>query len=247
MGDCHRTYHTVIALTLAFVLVTRGASAQAAGRLSGVVTNAISGGPVADALITARGSSDSARSDAQGWYALEGVLPGLVKVTAQVIGYVPITTPYYSVRPDSTTHVDFKLAPLSVQLDTLQVLGRRQGRRWDHGSQIITRERLPTRGDILDGLKGVVAGLQITGRDDAIAVKVRGSNASVLFVVNGVVVKPPLTFYIDAAEVDCVEVRRGYRAAQEFRPGFGGQIYSGVILIWTRGSNARRPRGCVRS
>lgn len=244
MGDCRSTYYTVIALTLAFVLVTRGASAQAAGRVSGVVTNAISGAPVASVLITASGSSDSTRSDAQGSYALEGILPGLVKVTAQVIGYVPITTPYYSVRPDSTTHVDFKLAPLTVQLDTLQVLGRRQGRRWDHGSQIITQQQLPTRGDILNGLKGVVAGLQITGRDDGTSVRARGSRASVLFVINGVVVKPPLTFYIDAAEVDCVEVRRGYRAAAEFRPGIGGQMYSGVVLIWTRGSNARRPRGC---
>jgi hypothetical protein len=66
----------------------------------------------------------------------------------------------------------------------------------------------------------------------------------VLYVVNGSVITPPLQFYIDAADVDCVEVRRGYRAAQEFRRDILGPIYSGVVLIWTRGSTEPKPAQC---
>lgn len=246
MGDYRRTYHTLVALALAMPVAARGASAQAPGRIAGLVTDAISGAPVANARVTVRGLPDTTMTDAGGWYTLEDVLPGLVKVRAQGIGYVPITTPYYSLMPDSTRYVDFKLAPFTVQLDTLHVTGARPERRWVHGSQLITREQLRTPGSILDALRGVVAGVQITGRHDGTRVKARSSRSDMLYVIDGIVVRPPLTFYIDTRDVDCVEIRRGYRAVAEYKPSPVGEPYSGLILIWTRGSSSRRPAGCFK-
>ena len=64
---------------------------------------------------------------------------------------------------------------------------------------------------------------------------------------SALVVRPPLVFYIDVAEVECVEVRKGFMAAQEFNPSLATQTYSGVILIWTRGSLGNKPQGCTGS
>jgi hypothetical protein len=242
IGDYRRTYHALVALALAMPLAARGASAQAPGTITGVVTNAISGAPVANARVTVRGFPDTAMTDGEGWYTLEGVVPGLVKVYAQSIGYVPIMTPYYSVMPNSTRYVDFKLAPLVVQLDTLRITGARPGR--GRGSEVITREQLPSQGSILDALRGAVAGLRVTGRHDGTRVKARSSRSDMLYVIDGIVVRPPLTFHIDAQDVDCVEIRRGYRAVSEYKASLNSEPYSGVILIWTRGSIDRRPAEC---
>lgn len=219
-------------------------SAQNPGEIRGVVTDALSGAPLAGVVVTIVGSDLIATTDGEGAYALP-VPPGLIKVSAQVIGFVPITTPYYSVRPDSTVAVDFRLAPISVALDPVEVTGQR-GQRSEVGigAQVLTPEQLPKRGNILDALTGVVPGLSTTGRRDDTAVRARGSMRQVLYVVNGVVITPPLTFYIDASEVECVEVRRGYHAAAEFRHSLSGETYSGVILIWTTGSNAPKPGSC---
>lgn len=247
MAHSRSTYLGCVAVALAWLLTPPAAHAQASGTIAGVVTNAISGEPVANALVTASGCPDTARTDAEGSYTLATVPPGLVKVHAQIIGYLPITTPYYSVLPDSTTYVDFKLAPLTVWLDTLLITGERPSRTWAHGSQVVTKEQLPARGDILEALKGVVPGVEVSGRGENMRVISRQSHASMLFVVNGTVVRPPLTFYIDTQDVECVEVRRGYRAVGEFRPSLNAETYSGVILIWTRGSAGRKPPGCSQA
>ena len=115
------------------------------------------------------------------------------------------------------------------------------------GAQILTPKDLPGRGNILSALQGVVPGLQASGRREDAGVRARQSHASMLFVVDGTVITPPLTFYIDTQDVECVEVRRGYRASQEFRPSINGQTYSGVILIWTKGGLAPKPRECQPS
>ncbi len=82
------------------------------------------------------------------------------------------------------------------------------------------------------------------GRGDASGYSIRGG-ADVLWVIDGRVVEPPLTFRIGTHEVECVEVRRGQRAALEFRRSINSVRYSGVILVWTKGSTGRKPRQCL--
>lgn len=230
----------------ALLAVAPPLSAQTPGSIRGIATDALTGAPVAEVQITVSGSDVSAVTDAQGAYFIAEVPPGLVKVSAQIIGYVPITTPYYSIKPDATTEVDFRLAPLSIELDPVEVVGERYERAEYHmGAQVIRADQLPARGDILNALDQVVAGLDTRGRRLA-RIRARGSRHEVLFVIDGVTITPPLTFYIDAADVECVEVRRGYHAAAEFRRGLDSEPYSGVILIWTKGSHAPMPRRCLR-
>lgn len=217
---------------------------QAQGRIQGVVTNAVTGGPVAGAEIVVIGSEIVATTDDEGQYTIEGVPPGLVRLRAQIVGYVPITTPYNTIKPDTTTTIHFRLAPLLVELDTLEVTGESPAEPWHFGGRVLTKEQLPARGDLLTAISSIVAGMRTTGRRHEQQISARGSFRQMLFVVDGTVIEPPLQFYIDAADVQCVEVRRGYRAAMEFRRTILEEAYSGVILIWTKGSTGRKPPEC---
>lgn len=235
------------AVTTAVALIVTAATlpAQEAGAIRGVVVDAITGAPLGGVGITVVGSELAAETDAEGSYQLRGIPPGLVKVSAQLIGYVPITTPWYSIRPGATTQIDFKLAPLTVTLDPVEVEGERYSRAENHmGARVITKDQLPRRGSILDALSSIVAGIQTTGRNDGQRTRARGSEREMMFVIDGVAITPPLTFYVDVRDVECVEVRRGYHAAAEFRRNIVGEAYSGVILIWTRGTNQPMPPSC---
>jgi len=240
-------FSTVLTLAVAGTLGAPHISAQSGATVTGTVLDAVTGKPVPNVGITVLGSDLTTTSGSDGTYTLTGVPPGLVKVKAQIIGFHPITTPYYNLKPGGAESVNFKIAPLQVRLAAVEIVGERpEERQWAFGSNILTPEQLPNQGSVLEALNGTVAGLRMYGDKDGEGVAFRGSTRPALYVIDGVVVTPPLTFYIDVNEVECVEVRSGYRASQEFRPSISGATYSGVILIWTRGSIATRPRECAR-
>jgi len=220
--------------------------AQRPGTIAGRVRDAITGDPVQHVTIGVVGSTLSVETSDDGTYELAGIPPGLVRIEATMLGYIAITTPYYTVLPDSTTTADFRLAPVAFTLEPVEVIGEREVEESNFGSTVLTPERLPARGDLLNALQGSVAGLRVGGDRRNPRTYVRGSNAEVLYVIDGTVFTPPLTISIDVRDVECVEVRRGYQAALEFAPpGLHREAYSGVILIWTRGSVGRKPEGCT--
>ncbi len=240
-----RALSSLAVLAALTLLNVQHLSAQTPATISGIVIDAITREPVANVAITILGSDITATSNSDGTYTLIGVPPGLIKVKAQTIGFHPITTPYYNIKPGGTEAVNFTLAPLTVALDPVEVIGERpEERQWAFGSNIMRSDQLPTQGSVLEALSGTVAGLDFYGDKDTEGVSARNSMRPMLFVIDGVVVRPPIQFYIDVNEVECVEVRKGFRASQEFRPSIIGETYSGVILIWTRGSAAPRPREC---
>jgi hypothetical protein len=201
---------------------------------------------IVDAVVAVLGSNISVGTDEAGTYSIDSVVPGLVRLKAQLLGYVPITTDYYSVMPDTSIQVDFKLAPVAYELDAVEVTAEEPGRRWSRqqGARLLTAEQLPERGNILDALQGVVSGVRVRGRREDTRVVVRGAEADVLYVLDGTALRPPLTFYIDASEVDCVEIRKGFSAVLEFKPPGTGDTYAGVVLIFTEGYIGDRPPGC---
>jgi hypothetical protein len=219
--------------------------AQRSGTVRGMVLDAGTGGPVHLALVMIVGRGLHDTTDAEGRYEIRGVPPGPVMVSARRIGYQPLASPSYTLLSDSVLLVHFEMTPQPVDLEGVEVRGNPPEHRAAIGAKILRREDLPGRGNVLDALQGVVAGVQTTGRRDETRLRIRGSHAEALYVIDGTVVTPPLTFYVDSQDVQCVEVRRGYRAAQEFRPSITGQLYSGVILIWTRGSIAPQPKECT--
>ncbi len=237
----------VAAVGAASLAQPRDLSAQSKGRLSGRITDAITGDPIPDVVVSVVGSSLTVGTDDSGEYQIDSVMPGLVRLHAQILGYVPITTDYYTVLPESTVPVDFKLAPLAYEVEGVEVTARSPEREWRRvqGAMVLTKEDLPQRGDILSAIHGLVPSVRVRGRRDDTRLVVRGAEADVLYVVDGHVLRPPLQFYISAAEVDCVEIRRGYRAVTEYKPSIVGEAYAGVVLIWTRGAIGPRPKECL--
>ena len=237
---------SVLSLAAAAFLMAPELASQNPTTVSGAVIDAVTGKPVPNVALTIFGSDITTTSRSDGSYTLTDVPPGLVKVKAQIIGFHPITTPYYNLKPGGSQAVNFKLAPLQVTLTPVEIIGERpETRQWAFGSNILRREQLPNQGSILDALNGTVAGLTNYGTKDDQGVSLRNSGRPMLYVLDGVVITPPIQFYIDVNDVECVEVRKGYRAAQEYRPSINGPMYSGVLLIWTRGSIANRPRECA--
>ncbi len=224
------------------------AYAQQTGRITGQVSDAISGDPVADVMVAVLGSTIAVGTDGEGRYSIDSVVPGLIRLRAQLLGFVPITTDYYSVLPDTNVEVNFKLAPIAYELESVEVTAENPSRRWQHqqGAQLVTAEQLPKRGNILDALQGVVPGVRSQGRHEDTRLVIRGAQADVLYVLDGQALRPPLTFYVDAGDVDCVEVRKGFSAVMEFKPPGNNDTYAGVVLIFTKGYIGDRPRGCSR-
>lgn len=247
MSSGNLILHTTLAIGLLLGANPGDVGAQRKGRISGTVTDAISGDPIADVTVSVHGSDLNIGTDAEGRFLLDSVLPGLVKLRAQMLGYVPITTDYYTVLPDSTIPVSFKLAPLAYEVDGVEVTGLSPEREWrrEQSAHVLTKEDLPQQGNILNALQGVVPGVRVSGRHEDTRLSVRGAATDVLYVVDGQVLRPPLQFYIGASEVECVEVRRGYRAVMEYKPSIVGETYSGVVLIWTNGSLGPKPRECM--
>jgi hypothetical protein len=218
--------------------------AQRAGGVRGVVVDAVTRAPLPQAVVTIAGRPYSAVTDDQGAYRIDAIVPGQVRLTARKLGFQSSTTSFHTVTAGAVVIVDFKLAPLAVDLEPVAVEAEPSRRRAAIGSQVLRGEDLP-RGDILTALQGTVPSLRTSGRRDDTRVRIRQSSSEVLYVIDGTVITPPLMFSIDTREVECVEVRRGYRAAQEFRPSINSEAYSGVVLIWTRGSREPKPRECA--
>jgi hypothetical protein len=239
-------YATALAV-LALSASGSGTAAQNMGRISGMITDAISGDPIPDVTVFVVGTDFLVGTDDAGRFEIDSVLPGLVKLKAQILGYVPITTDYYTVLPDSTMPVSFRLAPLAYEMEGVEVTGRSPEREWTphQGGQVLTKEQLPQQGDILNALHGLVPGVRTRGRREETRLVVRGAQADVLYVVDGQVMRPPLQFYIPASQVECVEVRKGYRAVSEYKPSIVGETYGGVVLIWTKGAIGARPSQCM--
>lgn len=243
----HPAFLLIVAAGVVSLAQPLDVDAQSKGRVSGRITDAITGDPIPDVVVAVVGSALTVGTDDSGEYLIDSVMPGLVKLQAQILGYVPITTDYYTVLPDSTVPIDFKLAPLAYELEGVEVTGRSPEREWRRvqGAMVLTKEDLPQRGDILSAIHGLVPSVRVRGRRDDTRLVVRGAEADVLYVVDGHVIRPPLQFYISAAEVECVEIRRGYRAVTEYKPSIVGETYAGVVLIWTRGAIGPRPKECL--
>lgn len=236
------------ALGFPLALVVSGSAplqAQRAGSVRGVVLDAATRAPLQQVLVTIVGRPYSATTDATGAYRIDAVVPGQVRLTARRLGFHASTTSFHAVEPGAAIVVDFTLFPVAVDLEAVEVEAEPSVRRAAIGAQVLKGKDLP-RGDILTALQGTVPSLRTSGRRDDTRMRMRHSSSEVLYVIDGTVITPPLMFSIDSRDVDCVEVRPGYRAAQEFRPSINSEAYSGVVLIWTRGSRAPRPRECLQ-
>lgn len=96
------------------------AAAQATGVVTGTVTDASTGRPIAGAQVFQSGTTRAAVTDQQGRYRLPNVPAGRAELRASYPGYAQGTRAV-TVAAGATVTVDFALQPSAVELDVLVV------------------------------------------------------------------------------------------------------------------------------
>ena len=116
---------TGLALLLAGVLAT-AASAGTVGKIYGVVKDAGTGEPIANAAVIIVRTTMGASTGADGYYFILNVAAGTYDVQAQVIGYKPLLIQNVLVAPDFTTELNFRLEQtVAATLDAVKVEAQR--------------------------------------------------------------------------------------------------------------------------
>lgn len=115
-------------VTTLMLLLVLGVTPAAGQTLYGRVTDAVSGEPVALAALTivaeSRRDSTTVLSDSLGGYAVRVLGAGRYVLRASRIGYETASTSPFELLGSELTLMDIKLAPIGVELDPIQVVGR---------------------------------------------------------------------------------------------------------------------------
>ncbi len=182
---------------LGLALLPGHAQAQSTGRITGTVTDAGSGQPLAAATVTVAGTSLSTATDAQGRYTLAGVPAGSRSVSAARLGYgTGQRTVTVAAGADATAN--FSLSSSVLLLDEVVVVGYGEQERRDVTGSVASvntaaLEDVPVQ-SLDQMLQGTVAGVQVTQASSApgggISIRVRGSSSisgssEPLYVIDG--------------------------------------------------------------
>ncbi len=208
------------------------------GKISGRVTDAKTGEPLAFVNVLIPELKSGAATDLDGYYAILNVPPGIFSLKASMLGYSEMKVTNVKVSIDFTTTINFTLRESNVQLSEVTVIAEKQLVRKDltSSSSTVSADQIKSMPvesfqDILQLQAGVVVG---SGGE----IHVRGGRASeVSFMVDGISVTDP---YSGGASVEV-----GSEGIQELKFVSGtfnaeyGQVMSGVVDIVTKdgGSN----------
>jgi TonB-linked SusC/RagA family outer membrane protein len=160
------------------------AQAQQTGQITGVVTDAQSGAPIAEVQVYIAGLGIGSLTRANGRFVMLNVPAGTHDLRAERIGFAT-QTQTITVAADGTAVADFQLATQSLGLDEIVVTGTAgAARRREIGNSISqiniaeVRER-PT--SVTNLLQGAAPGIEITGGDAGVGqgkqIRLRGSNS----------------------------------------------------------------------
>jgi len=112
-------------VALALALVWSGAAmAGTTGKINGVVKDQ-KGAPLPGASVVIEGTKQGAIADANGYYVIINVAPGVYKMTASLIGYDRVNKSGVSAVADQTTTLDFALKETAVQMSEVTVVAER--------------------------------------------------------------------------------------------------------------------------
>jgi len=100
-------------LVLAIALSTIAGLAGTSGGISGKITDASTGQPVAGAIVVVHAPSQerTTTTDARGYFRFFALPPDTYSITVQRSGYVAQSSDGYEVEADQTQLYDFKITP----------------------------------------------------------------------------------------------------------------------------------------
>jgi len=208
--------------------------------ITGSVRDKSTNEPLPGATVMIQGTTTGAVADLNGNFSFD-VEPGTFNLLVRYIGYEPVTRPATITRGQTLT-MNFVLAPDIRELEELVVVGYGvQPKSVVTGAITSVRardiENMPiTR--IEQALQGRTSGMTIaasSGQPGAgSTVRVRGTttinNSDPLYIVDGVPVDVGGIDYLNAADIESIEVLKDAASAAIY----GARAASGVILITTK-------------
>lgn len=224
-------------------MLVKRSRAQQAGRIVGSVTDSTSGAPLAGALVGIENSQISARTGADGRFALVGVPDGTQIVQARLLGYAP-QRQTVTVTSGATVTVQFVLARTAATLKSVVVVGYGTEQRRD-----VTGSISSVQGDAIkdlpsptvsSALQGRAAGLDVIssgvpGADASF--RIRGittiGNSNPLVVIDGVPTTTGLN-QLNPGDIESVDVLKDASATAIY----GSRGANGVVIITTKRGTA---------
>ena len=139
------------------------------GKISGRVTEAGTGDPLAGVNVVIEGTTQGTSTDAEGYYSIINVRPGTYDIRASFIGFTPQVIEGVRVNIDLTTEVNFQLTEQAVGLEEVVVAAERDVVKTDLSASRVDVtaeqiENLPvTDVNRVVGLQAGVQGMNIRG------------------------------------------------------------------------------------
>ncbi len=244
-------------LVFLFVFFSSLSFAQVPGKIVGKVTDP-SGTPLPGVNIIVEGEPLGASTDADGFYLILNLAPGTYALTANYVGYHPMTVKGVVVKPDLTTRVNFVLREEVMQLDRAIVVTAEQPViQRDATAKITTMNAEEIRAMPVENLQEILStqsnvsvltntpnakpGYNIRGIDD---IRMRGGrNNEVALLIDGVKVSNPIFggfgTQIGKNAIEQISIEAGGFSAKY------GNALSGVINLTTKEGRGR-PSGSFR-
>lgn len=247
-----RVHRTVFGRVAAFFTVLLAllaplgiAGAQGTGRITGTVTDSISGRELSDVQVSIVGSRIGAVSDARGRFNLIGVPAGARVVEARRIGYQPAVVRGVTVPANGAVTVDFKMREVALTLQAVVTTGLvdpTSGTRVPFTvGKVETSALAVPAANALESIQGKIAGVTVVplgqpGSGTNIILRsptsINKGNAP-LVVVDGVIQSQAFgaaSADINSEDIESIEVVKGASAASLY----GSRAASGVIQIRTK-------------
>ena len=220
--------NTFCAALLLAALCAPALLAQTTGKISGTVTDAVSGDPLTGVNVVIDGTTTGAVTDLDGFYDIFGVRPGTYDVRVSYIGFQEVRVQGVQVNPNQTTDLDVTLSEQVIEGQEVVVTAERPVVQRDRttttafvNSEQIENLPVTNLGEIISLQAGVVDGHFRGGRLGEVA-----------YLVNGVPINNSFDgsagFELEQNMVENLEVISGVFNAEY------GQALSGVVNITTR-------------
>ena len=214
-----------------------GASAsQAQHRVSGRVTQAGTGAPLAGAIVRIQGGSSGVFTDAQGEYTLT-VPAGTTSLVFSQIGFAS-----QEVAIAGRSEINVALQAQAIALEGLTVVGYQTVvREKVTGSVAVVKVdeiRNTPSGSAITALQGRVPGLSVSGSgnplDEGTAVRIRGiktiGNNDPLYVIDGIPTKGTAVHRLNPEDIESIQVLKDAASASIY----GSRASNGVIVVTTK-------------
>lgn len=238
-----RVFARAVGVSAAFALLWCGSLSAQQVNVSGQVTAAATGAPLANVMVMVRGTDTRTVTDAQGRYTLSA--PGDGVLVYSLIGYRAI-----AIDIGGRNTINVLLEPAVAVLGGVVVTGYAEQRRADITGAVasIDMESLQkeSSSSVLQRLDGKVSGVTVerSGSPGARStVRIRGissfQNNDPIYIIDGTPAEGSFLNWLNPNDIESIQVLKDASAASIY----GSRASNGVVIIETRKRGTReRPR-----